>query len=120
MTLSQSPAAGTSKTAGHYPVRVTATDGANNSSFFDVFFDVTDNTAPVVHAKDINVTPGTGGSVTVNAQDLNNGSTDNCGIVEYKIKKAADSSFADSVTFGCAEAGLEPQPNRRLHPHATT
>ncbi len=108
VTLSQSPAAGTSKTAGHYPVRVTATDGANNSSFVDVFFDVTDNTPPSAHAKDISLTLGTAGSVAVNAQDINNGSTDNCGIAEYKIKKAADSSFADFVSFGCAEAGLEP------------
>ena len=46
VTLTQNPQANTPLGPGHHPVRVTATDSAGNASFFDVFFDVIDNTPP--------------------------------------------------------------------------
>src|SRR5882724_9768568 len=51
----------------------------------------------------------TSGQATVNAADVNNGSSDNCAVTGYKIAKgtvtAGDASFAASVTFGCGETG---------------
>lgn len=80
---------------GTTTVTATATDGSNNSSTctFDVV--VTDNEAPNTVCKNytLNLTGGTG---TISASDINDGSTDNCGIASYSLSK---------TSFNCNNAG---------------
>ena len=59
-------------------------------------FDNTDTTPPIANCSNITVQLNASGSVTINANDLDNGSTDNIGIVDYSI---------DIDTFDCSDIG---------------
>jgi hypothetical protein len=109
VTLSQSPAAGTSMTVGHNPVRVTATDACGNATSVGVFFDVTDNTPPSITCP-ANITADftidTGAVVNYPAPTA----TDNCpGVVTTTCTSASGSVFplgSTTVTCTATDASL--------------
>ncbi|MEZ4780162.1 MAG: HYR domain-containing protein [Flavobacteriaceae bacterium] len=95
ITITQSPAPG-ALIAGTVTVTLTATDDANNSSTctFDVI--PTDNINPTAVCQDITVNLAPNGTVNIAALDLENGSTDNCGIVTRTVTPSS---------FTCADVG---------------
>jgi hypothetical protein len=86
---------------GANTVTLTVKDASNNAATCTATVTVVDNTPPTALCKDItvNLSATSPGTVTVNAADINNGSTDNCGVTQLLIDGAA------SKTFGCANKG---------------
>ncbi|MBI3417946.1 MAG: hypothetical protein HY043_21870, partial [Verrucomicrobia bacterium] len=90
-------------------VTVTVTDGCGNAASVTYNTRI-DNTPPVPVCQNItvNLSSGAPGSVTVNASQVNNGSSDNCtapGSLTLQIKKTSGGVFGPSVSFGCSETG---------------
>ncbi len=81
---------------GANTVTLTATDGSGNTSSATATVTVSDTSSPSVTTQDITVYVDGTGSVTIAASDIDNGSTDNCGIA---------SSAIDVSTFTCSEIG---------------
>lgn len=78
----------------------TITDGCNNSVDVYQVFTVTDNTPPTAICKDIEVTLGQDGTVTIEENAVNNGSSDKC-------SSASDLEFDTDVTsFDCTKIGV--------------
>jgi len=76
-------------------VIVTATNACSTViNEFDVI--VTDNVNPIAIAQNITVNLNAGGTATITASQINNGSTDNCGVVSINI---------DKTTFDCSNTG---------------
>ena len=73
----------------------TATDTHGNTNMITQAITVVDNQPPVVITKNITVQL-SNGSATITAADINNGSTDNCGIVSYSL---------DKTSFDCSNVG---------------
>lgn len=95
---------------GQNVVRLTVSDGHGNSAGAEAIVTVIDNLAPVARAKNVNaVVDPTTGLPTVRAADVNNGSTDNCGIATLALSKgtvaATSPTFSDKLTFTAAETG---------------
>jgi gliding motility-associated-like protein len=92
-TVTQSPAAGT-VISGNTTITLTADDGNGNtaSCTFDVL--LVDNTAPIMACQNINIYLDGSGNATIVASDLDNGSTDNCGTVNFS---------ASQTTFDCSD-----------------
>jgi hypothetical protein len=87
--ITQSPASGTA-ISGQTTVTLTATDSANNTSTCSFEVIPTDNESPIALCKDITVDLSPTGTVNISALDLDNGSTDNCGIV---LRTVSPNSF---------------------------
>lgn len=81
---------------GTYPVILTVTDLAGNTDECSVNILVVDTTAPVAICQDILVYLDSNGDVTINAQDIDGGSTDNGNIVDWS---------ATHTTFDCDDLG---------------
>ncbi len=82
---------------GLSPISVdyTVIDQADNVSLpVSVNVTVEDNIAPVAVCKDITVQLNASGDATITVADIDNGSTDNCGVVTYTAAQA---------NFGCAD-----------------
>jgi hypothetical protein len=77
-------------------VTVTVTDASGNVSTGTSVVTVTDATAPVALAKNLTVQLNSAGHATITAASVNNGSSDNCGIVSYSLSK---------TTFKCSDIG---------------
>ena len=73
-------------------MEVTVTDGSGNATTVPVTVTVNDPIGPTAVAQDITVSLGANGTVTVDPQLLDGGSTDNCGIVSWTL---------DRNTFDC-------------------
>ncbi|MBK7408639.1 MAG: HYR domain-containing protein [Saprospirales bacterium] len=76
-----------------------ATDCAGNSTTHAQFITIDDNIAPVALCKNITVNLSVNGEVTITPFDVNNGSSDNCGIASYSVNPAL---------FSCEEVGVFP------------
>ncbi|MBJ6367131.1 HYR domain-containing protein [Snuella sedimenti] len=99
--VTQSPAPGTTQ-SGALTVTLTATDdsGRTNSCTFNVV--PSDNSAPVANCKSITATLSANGTVNIAALDLDNGSTDNCGIANMTVSPSSfncDDVGDNTVTF---------------------
>jgi large repetitive protein len=81
---------------GANTVTLTVDDGLGNTESCTATVTVEDNIPPVAVCQDITVQVGGAGSVTISADDIDNGSTDNCGIASMTVSP-------DSFT--CADAG---------------
>jgi hypothetical protein len=81
---------------GNNTITLTATDAAGNSEQCTAMVTVEDCTAPNASCQDISVCLGQNGSVTVTPGEVDNGSSDNCGIV---------SSSLTPNTFSSADIG---------------
>ena len=81
---------------GDNTVLLTITDQAGQTTTCSAIVTVVDNLAPQVVCQDITLILGPTGQATISAQDIDAGSTDNCGIVSYSI---------DTTTFDCSNTG---------------
>ena len=81
---------------GDNTVILTVTDVNGNVATQTATVTVEDKTAPVVLIKDITVELDASSNITILASDVNNGSTDNCGISLLELDKA---------TFSCGDVG---------------
>ncbi|MBM2815176.1 MAG: hypothetical protein HW421_1938, partial [Ignavibacteria bacterium] len=77
-------------------VTLTATDNAGNSSSAVAIVTVKDNIAPTAIAKNITVNLNASGNATITANDVNDNSSDNCGIASMTL---------DKTSFNCSNAG---------------
>ncbi|WP_394698151.1 HYR domain-containing protein [uncultured Draconibacterium sp.] len=82
---------------GSNSVTLTATDDNGNSSTCNAEVNVLDTISPNAICRDITIQLNGSGSASITANDVNNGSSDNCGI---------DTMFISQYTFDCSETGL--------------
>ncbi|WKL46077.1 gliding motility-associated C-terminal domain-containing protein [Flavobacterium pectinovorum] len=82
-------------------VSIASDDADENPYTFAVHAtEAVDTTNPVAIAKNISVQLDATGNVTVNAEDLNDNSTDNCGISNYKIASGTSGTVCNTVNEG--------------------
>ena len=81
---------------GNNTVIITATDEYGNTSTANAVLTVEDITAPIVVTQDITIALNESGVAVITVDDVNDGSTDNCGIFSYGL---------DTATFGCTHIG---------------
>jgi hypothetical protein len=81
---------------GNNTVTLTVQDAEGNQSSATAVVTVQDNLDPVAVAQDITVQLDANGQATITATDIDNGSSDNCGIV---------SSMLDVTSFDCSNVG---------------
>jgi hypothetical protein len=79
------------------PVTLTVTDSSGNSSQCSSLVTVKDQIAPKAKCKDITVQLDSSGKATISAAQIDNGSTDNCGIRYMTVSPR---------TFGCDNMGI--------------
>jgi len=84
---------------GNQTVTLTVTDASGNSDFCVSTISVEDNIDPVASCQDFTAELDASGSVTVLPSDIDDGSSDACGIASLTIDGGA------SVTYGCADIG---------------
>jgi len=76
-----------------------------------VFYDIRDNTKPVVicdQLTTVSLTNAVNGTAVICADNLDSGSTDNCGIASRQIRRMnTDQEFADCLDLSCDDAGQE-------------
>ena len=81
---------------GQNTVVLTVTDDEGLSSTCEAIVTVEDNTPPVINVKPFTLVLGSGGSASLSASDIDNGSYDNCGTVSLSVSP----SF-----FTCSDLG---------------
>ena len=96
--LTQTPVIGTiiSGAGTIQPITITATDESGNSSSTTFNITLADNTPPIPICKNITKALDASGNVSIVASDVDNGSTDNCGIALLSINKNS---------FTCSDIG---------------
>ena len=94
--VTSTPPAGSTFVVGTTPVHVVITDGEGGTKTCDFNVVITDDEAPVALCKNITVNLNALGLATITGADVDNGSTDNCGISNRTV-------FPD--TFTCADKG---------------
>ena len=77
---------------------MTVEDAQGNKHSATGVVSVVDKIAPIVKTKNIEISITNGADVTIAASDINNGSTDNCGINKYIVT-------GDKTKFGCSDRG---------------
>jgi hypothetical protein len=95
-TISISPNTFNCSQIGTHTVTVTATDANGATATCTATVTVLDNTAPVALCKNATVTLNANGQATISTADINNGSTDNCGIASMTVSPN---------TFNCSNIG---------------
>ncbi|MFD2826816.1 beta strand repeat-containing protein [Leeuwenhoekiella polynyae] len=80
--------------AGNHTVFIADANGCTTTA--SVVIEIIDNTAPLALAKDIAVTLDANGQASITASDLDDGSSDNCGVASLVI---------DQTQFSCATLG---------------
>ncbi|MBB6611548.1 HYR domain-containing protein [Pontibacter sp. Tf4] len=83
-------------TVGENEVVLTVTDVNNNTHTTTAIVTVEDKVAPVVITRNITVQLDAAGNATITAEDINNGSSDACGIKSMSLSKTA---------FDCSDIG---------------
>ncbi|HJW30220.1 MAG TPA: hypothetical protein VJ508_13350, partial [Saprospiraceae bacterium] len=94
--LDLTPNTFTCEDAGVNVVVLTVTDQSGNTSTCSATVTIVDNIPPNAICHDITVTIGGNGMVTITADDIDDGSTDNCGI---------DTMWLNQYTFTCDDEG---------------
>ncbi len=94
MTLSQTDFDCTD--VGTHQVSFTVTDNSGNSATEEVTITVVDNQPPTVVANDLSLVLDANGEVTITPAQVDNGSTDNCGIGSMSLSQ---------TTFTCDDLG---------------
>lgn len=82
---------------GENEVVYTVQDQSSNSASAVVAIDVVDTSVPVAMAQDVILDLNADGEATLSSSDVENGSSDNCGIVSSSLSKSS---------FTCAEIGV--------------
>ena len=83
---------------GMFNVTLTVTDVSGNSSTCIGMVTLSDTTAPMAMCQDVTVSLDSTGNGSTSASDINNGSTDNCGVASIAI---------DDSTFNCSDVGTQ-------------
>ncbi len=96
VSITYSKATGSVFAKGVTTVHVTATDISGNTASADFTVTVTDTENPVVHTQNITVALNASGVAVITPAQINNGSTDNCGVVSYSLSKSS---------FNCSNLG---------------
>ncbi len=97
--------------AGTHTITFIVNDACNNESMCSMTVTVIDNLAPIPICDESTVVALNNlGFATVNAMVFDDGSTDNCGIIDYEVRRMESncnlgSSFASSVDFTCCDIG---------------
>ncbi|MCU0345805.1 MAG: proprotein convertase P-domain-containing protein [Saprospiraceae bacterium] len=91
--------------AGVYTIVFRATDAANNVQTHTLTLSVLENTAPIAACKSFTAYVDATGNVTVNAQSLNDGSTDNCAVTVYEMLTGFNAQWVTTQNFTCANIG---------------
>jgi len=96
--VTQTPAPGTpiNGAQGMQFVHMAATDPGGLSSVCDILIDVVDNTPPTAVCQNLTVALNIDGDASINANMVNNGSSDGCGIYSKTLSQTA---------FNCAHVG---------------
>ncbi|MFK8006362.1 MAG: HYR domain-containing protein [Saprospiraceae bacterium] len=96
---------------GIHTVTFIVNDACGNESMCSMTVTVIDNLAPIPICDESTVVALNNlGFATVGAMVFDDGSTDNCGIINYEVRRMASScnlgtSFASSVDFACCDVG---------------
>jgi hypothetical protein len=99
-------------TPGTYTLHYNVKDPSNNAAVeVTRTVNVVDTTAPNMNCKNVTVSLGSNGSVTVNANDINNGSSDNCGSVQLLIDGNPDETFSCLGTYPVTLTGKDGAGN---------
>ena len=96
LTLAVSPSSFTCANAGDNTVTLTATGTNGEISTETAIVTILENVAPIAQAQDITVELDQAGNVSVMANQVNNGSSDNCGIGTMTLSK---------TSFDCTNVG---------------
>lgn len=97
---------------GSYMIHFTAVDPCGNMGEDSVLVIVIDNSKPTaVCNNNVVISLGTDGMATIQADDIDLGSTDNCGI---------DTMFLDVATFDCADLGIQPVTLTVIDPYGNS
>jgi hypothetical protein len=96
VSLSISQSAFTCAHVGSNSVTLTVTDPSGNSSFCNATVTVVDNIAPVATAQNISVQLDAGGNASITAAQVNDGSSDACGIASMSVSPNS---------FNCSNVG---------------
>jgi len=94
---------------GSNTVTLTATDASGNSATATALVTVEDDTAPTVNTQDITVELSEAGTASIVAEDIDNGSSDNCGLT-LSIDKT-DFTTADLGTNTITLTAVDPSGN---------
>jgi len=81
---------------GNLQVTLVGTDPSGNYSTANATVSIVDNIAPIVNVNNITVTLNSSGSATINANQINNGSYDNCSIASMSLSQ---------TSFNCSNVG---------------
>ncbi|MCF8464950.1 MAG: hypothetical protein K9G41_08920, partial [Flavobacteriales bacterium] len=95
VTLSATPLSFTCANTGANTVVLTATDPSGNTATCNATVTIQDNIAPTAVCQNITVQLGAGGTATITAAQVDNGSADNCSV----------SLSATPLSFTCANTG---------------
>ena len=95
-SITLNPSTFTCANIGPNTVTLTVTDSNGNLSTGTAVVTVTETTAPTVITRPVTVQLNATGSATITAAQVNNGSTDNCGIASISVNQTA---------FNCANIG---------------
>lgn len=95
-TLTVSPTSFTCANVGPNTVTLTATDASGNTSSLTAVVTVQDQVGPTVVTRPFTVLLNAAGSATITPAQINNGSTDTCGISSISVSPS---------TFTCANLG---------------
>ena len=82
---------------GTVTVTVTATDNNSNSTSEQISFNIIDTISPAIQVQNTTVLLDAQGQGSISVTDIDNGSTDNCGIA---------SSVLSQTSFTCADTGI--------------
>lgn len=81
---------------GTYPVTLTVTDSTGNTASCNTSVTVIDNAPPTVRTRNATVYLDAGGQASITVAEVNDGSTDNCGVASMTISPGS---------FTCADVG---------------
>jgi hypothetical protein len=81
---------------GNNTVTLTVTDANGNSSSCDATVSIEDDSAPIASCKNLTANLNNAGSLEITADQINNGSSDNCGAVSLSLNQ---------TSFDCSEVG---------------
>jgi len=96
LVITQNPAVGTIVGTGTTTITLTVRDSNNNTTTCETTFTVTEAIPPTAVCKDISKALDASGNASITGADVDNGSSDNCGI---------DSLTVSPSTFTCANKG---------------
>lgn len=96
VTLSTSPASFNCSDVGPQSITLTATDPTGNTNSCTIGVNVADDTPPTAICQNHTLVLDGSGAATLTTGDINNGSSDNCGIDSYSL---------DQTAFNCSDHG---------------